>query len=327
MNDEHGPSALCHGRGDDNRRNMVAVVVSDAFINDVFELERDICERVSGLSAEQTLAHIRQMANATDSSWLLLRHFLPKFRDPKILEVGAGYGLGFCGLLSRGLDAFAVEPGREPFDGRYHMAMRLLNDNDLDPARLRRGVAEALPFPNDTFDVVYSNAVLEHVQDPLKAMDEMARVLKPGGVMLTHVPNYHSFYEGHYRVLWFPYILKSKYVAKAYVDRVHGRDPAFVDTLNFVDTRWFQIWAKGRGTTLHKLPVLPVLGRVNRAISMAEHQIAPEGSLASWLQRRDPLARGILSASCRVATSVVLSLGLAKEIIVVWWKADQQKPH
>lgn len=38
-----------------------------------------------------------------------------------------------------------------------------------------------LPFDDDTFDLVYSQAVLEHVTDPALAVREMVRVLKPGG--------------------------------------------------------------------------------------------------------------------------------------------------
>ena len=43
------------------------------------------------------------------------------------------------------------------------------------------GVGEKLPFRNDTFDAVFSFAVLEHVRDPLLCAGELARVLKPGG--------------------------------------------------------------------------------------------------------------------------------------------------
>jgi SAM-dependent methyltransferase len=42
-----------------------------------------------------------------------------------------------------------------------------------------------LPFEDDTFDVILSQAVLEHVPDPQRAVDEMARVLKPGGTLLV----------------------------------------------------------------------------------------------------------------------------------------------
>jgi SAM-dependent methyltransferase len=43
------------------------------------------------------------------------------------------------------------------------------------------GVGEMLPFVDNSFDAVVSNAVLEHVKDPVRCASEMARVLKPGG--------------------------------------------------------------------------------------------------------------------------------------------------
>lgn len=44
--------------------------------------------------------------------------------------------------------------------------------------------AERLPFPDGQFDGIWSYAVLEHVESPEKALEEMRRVLKPGGVLI-----------------------------------------------------------------------------------------------------------------------------------------------
>ncbi len=50
------------------------------------------------------------------------------------------------------------------------------------------GVAERLPFANDSFDFVISAVVLEHVKDPFACAQEMIRVLKPGGELFCSVP-------------------------------------------------------------------------------------------------------------------------------------------
>jgi len=62
------------------------------------------------------------------------------------------------------------------------------------------GVVEHMPFKDDVFDFVLSNAVLEHVRDPFAAAREMSRVLKPGGLIFCAVPflqPYHG-YPHHY---------------------------------------------------------------------------------------------------------------------------------
>jgi SAM-dependent methyltransferase len=52
-----------------------------------------------------------------------------------------------------------------------------------------RGVGEHLPFTDDSFDVVVSVWVLEHVKEPLKMLREVARVLRPGGHFVFLTPN------------------------------------------------------------------------------------------------------------------------------------------
>jgi SAM-dependent methyltransferase len=64
-------------------------------------------------------------------------------------------------------------------------------------ANLINGASEQLPFPSNTFDAILSHEVLEHVRDDRRAMEEMLRTLKPGGVMVLFVPNLGYFYETH----------------------------------------------------------------------------------------------------------------------------------
>ena len=63
-----------------------------------------------------------------------------------------------------------------------------------------RGVGERLPFRDDTFDVVFSFAVLEHVRDPFACAREISRVLKPGGRLYCVVPFLQPLhgYPSHY---------------------------------------------------------------------------------------------------------------------------------
>lgn len=59
------------------------------------------------------------------------------------------------------------------------------------------GVGEFLPFPANTFDLVLSHEVLEHVQDDQRAIKEIVRTLKPGGRLVLFVPNRGYPYETH----------------------------------------------------------------------------------------------------------------------------------
>jgi len=45
-----------------------------------------------------------------------------------------------------------------------------------------------LPFANDTYDIIFCNHVLEHIPDDTKAMQELLRVLKPGGMAILQIP-------------------------------------------------------------------------------------------------------------------------------------------
>lgn len=54
---------------------------------------------------------------------------------------------------------------------------------------LKEGNAQGLPFPDDHFDLVTCQTVLIHVPNPQKAIQEMKRVLKPGGTLLCVEPN------------------------------------------------------------------------------------------------------------------------------------------
>jgi SAM-dependent methyltransferase len=60
--------------------------------------------------------------------------------------------------------------------------------------------AETLPYPANKFDTILSHEVLEHVQDDRKAVQEMVRVLKPGGRVVIFAPNRWYPFEthGHY---------------------------------------------------------------------------------------------------------------------------------
>jgi SAM-dependent methyltransferase len=70
--------------------------------------------------------------------------------------------------------------------------------------------------------------------DPAAVLADAVRVLKPGGTLHFTFPNYGSWWEGHYGILWIPHITKA--LARLYV-RLLGRNPAFLNHLQLIDRR------------------------------------------------------------------------------------------
>ena len=69
-------------------------------------------------------------------------------------------------------------------------------------------VGESLPFRDNSFDVIISLEVLEHVEQPAAVPREVYRILRPGGWFYLSCPNYLSFREVHYDVAWLPLLPK-----------------------------------------------------------------------------------------------------------------------
>ena len=82
-----------------------------------------------------------------------------------------------------------------------HMSpyFRCIDALDIEPSYLKQARASQadLAFPNQHFDVVFSHEVLEHVDDDGRAMDEMARVVRPDGYIVLFVPNRWFPFETH----------------------------------------------------------------------------------------------------------------------------------
>lgn len=102
-----------------------------------------------------------------------------------VLDVGSGNG-GLC--IAAALAGAARTHGVETEPQRILLAIKWAECRGIS-ASFRQGVAEALPFENDTFDVVFFWSVIEHVESHEKSIREIARVLKPGGVVAVNGPN------------------------------------------------------------------------------------------------------------------------------------------
>jgi SAM-dependent methyltransferase len=105
----------------------------------------------------------------------------------KLLEPGCGRGEFLVNFKKLGIDVQGVDISLEAKDYSANLKIDIC---DLEN--------EPLPYPNDTFDVIYSKSFIEHLHNPEKYLKEAYRVLKPGGFLITLVPDWESNYKTYF---------------------------------------------------------------------------------------------------------------------------------
>jgi ubiquinone/menaquinone biosynthesis C-methylase UbiE len=99
------------------------------------------------------------------------------------LDVGCGAGYA---LFKAQNELMCSVEGIDPDPGAHGVG-RFLKDLVKAP-EIKQGFAESLPYETNSFNVVYSSHVLEHVNDEQKSLQEMKRVLKEDGVLIIGMP-------------------------------------------------------------------------------------------------------------------------------------------
>ena len=119
----------------------------------------------------------------------------------EVLENGCGIGMYIDRLASQARKITGLEYDLQRAQ-EAHNTVAAKHSN----AQILCAAGEWLPFPRQTFDLILSHEVLEHVVDDHRAVGEMVRVLKPGGRMVIFVPNrgypfetHGIFWRGEYR--------------------------------------------------------------------------------------------------------------------------------
>jgi SAM-dependent methyltransferase len=122
-------------------------------------------------------------------------HYLPRlvdfegYRGQRLLEVGCGIGTDLVRFAQGG----AVVTGVDLSETAIELARMNFHLRGVTPHDLRIANAEALPYADDSFDVVYAHGVIQYTADPARLIGECHRVLRPGG---------HAIFMVYNRVSW-----------------------------------------------------------------------------------------------------------------------------
>jgi ubiquinone/menaquinone biosynthesis C-methylase UbiE len=123
-----------------------------------------------------------QAVLASSSRRAILRR-LPFRTGSKVLDVGTGYGVIPLEIASlRNLDVVGVDVDEDKIDLARDFLYRMSKSADMKGrVRFEPGDAYCLPFGDESFDLVIAWYVFQHLQNPITALGEIRRVLKPGG--------------------------------------------------------------------------------------------------------------------------------------------------
>ncbi|MDQ2084637.1 class I SAM-dependent methyltransferase [Xanthobacteraceae bacterium Astr-EGSB] len=118
--------------------------------------------------------------------------------NPRILDFGCGTGA----LVTKGIGRHVDIWGADTFEGFYEQWE--VNIPEAARSRIKRIEAGVIPFADESFDVVIANQVFEHIREPLPVLQEIKRVLCPGGLFIALFPHAGVWFEGHVG-LYFPH--------------------------------------------------------------------------------------------------------------------------
>ncbi len=100
----------------------------------------------------------------------------------RVLDVGCGTGFATTALARKSDRVHAIDQSPHQLSQAFEKFGR------RGPVRFYRGDAERLPFPNDSFDVVWSSGSIEYWPDPVATLAELRRVARPDGQVLIVGP-------------------------------------------------------------------------------------------------------------------------------------------
>jgi SAM-dependent methyltransferase len=158
---------------------------------------------------------------------------LDELKNKRLLEIGSGGG-GHSALFRKyGANVTAVDITPERVTSTAKKLGILDECTETGSGVAFLADAESLPFAADSFDIVYSNGVLHHSENTEKCIEEILRVLKPGGNAIVMLYNRDSVY--YWTTLFIKGIIGGeifKYPNAEWIGRITEGKPQYGDTKN-----------------------------------------------------------------------------------------------
>ncbi|MBU1147064.1 MAG: class I SAM-dependent methyltransferase [Candidatus Omnitrophica bacterium] len=130
---------------------------------------------------------------------ILFKKILQRLPEPKFTRFRNLKLFDWMNQHAQGKKVLNLGSGVGNFDHYLSENIRPVN-LDIDPCKPKLDIiadAHFLPFKNESFDIVYSIAVLEHVKKPWIVADEITRVLRSGGYLVLEVPFLNVIHDEH----------------------------------------------------------------------------------------------------------------------------------
>lgn len=212
-----------------------------------------------------------------------LARYAPEFAaaGSRVLDVGCGDAGVPVAFAEAGAEAYGIEPFEKSVErGRVRAEEHGVRVD------LRAGFAEALPFPDGTFDLVMMDNVLEHVEHREQSLAEVKRVLKPRGLLYLVTPKpfaLHSLWsDPHYAMAGL--VLMPRALQKVYFERVRGGGAGSYGVGLIPTRRWVARRLAGLGFELLARPRDLWIEYMRQKITQpGELSSAPRRRLARWV--------------------------------------------
>ena len=163
--------------------------------------------------------------------------------ENRVLEVGCGTGSLSLALKMTAPESYLTcfDPDQESLDRAaskfeshgYHINRPGVQSNDDKVVTIVQGFGQAMPFPDQSFDCVISSLMFHHLNstNKLKTLQEMKRVLKPGGKL--HIADWGAAYRWYERTLFLTVQLLDGFETTA--DNVEGMLPLMMQQAEFLE--------------------------------------------------------------------------------------------